>query len=399
MNPASGSPLARDPDFLRLWLVGLMISLVRWLEMLAVSLFVYDRTGSPLLVSMMVMLRVLPMGLFGAFLGALAERLELFRALIGILCVSVATSAVLAVLTSAGLLEVWHLALSSFVSGVAWAADSPVRRMLIGQVAGPSRMARAMSADVGSNNASRMVGPGLSGVLFALLGVQGAFLAGIGFYLVALVAAVTLRARSGVAAAPETGVAARIAVGLAAVRADPRLTGTMVVTIIFNVFGWPFTSLVPVIAQDHLGLGPSAIGLLSSMDGIGALVGVFVIAAWVRPADYRRCFMSGVVVYLVMLTVFVLVPHPALAGAALVVTGAGQAGFSIMQATLIYLSSPPGLRSRVLGLQSVCIGLGPIGFVNVGLMANMFGAQTAGVVTGIEGLLALFLTRKLWSRI
>jgi predicted MFS family arabinose efflux permease len=231
------------------------------------------------------------------------------------------------------------------------------------------------------------------------MGVEGAFLAGIGFHLVGLVAGLTLRARSGVAATAAEGVLPRIAQGFAAVRADPRLTGTMIVTIIFNVFGWPFTSLVPVIARDHLGMGPGAIGVLSSMDGVGALVGVVAIAAWVRPQVYRHCFLGGVTLYLVMLTGFAVAPLPVLAGAALLLTGAGQAGFSIMQATLVYLAAAPEMRSRVLGLQSVCIGLGPIGFVHVGLLAEAFGAQAAGVITGLEGLLALVLTRRWWRRI
>lgn len=398
MTPAQ-PPLNRDADFLRLWTVGLTVSLVRWLEMLAISLFAYEQTGSAFLVAMLAMLRILPMGLFGAILGAVIERFELHRALLGIAVLNLTVSVVLALLARAGMLEVWHLALASFASGLAWAADSPVRRMLIGQVATPARMARAMSADVGSNNVSRVAGPALSGLLVAWVGVEGAFFAGIGFHLVGLVAGLTMRARSGIAATAGEGVLTRIAQGLAAVRADPRLLGTMIVTIIFNVFGWPFTSLVPVIARDHLGMGPGAIGVLSAMDGVGALVGVVAIAAWVRPAAYRQCFMGGVTLFLAMLIAFAVAPLPVLAGAALLLAGLGQAGFAIMQATLVYLAAAPEMRSRVLGLQSVCIGLGPIGFVHIGLLADSLGAQAAGVITGLEGLLALALTRRWWRRI
>ena len=72
---------------------------------------------------------------------------------------------------------------------------------------------------------------------------------------------------------------------------------------------------------------------------------------------------------------FALAPHPLAAGAALVLNGLGGSGFSIMQATLVYLASPPELRSRMLGILSVCIGLGPIGFVHIGLLAEAIGAQ------------------------
>ena len=76
-EPGGGiARLFAEPDFLRLWCVGLVVFTVRWLETLAVALFVYRATGSAFLVAMMTMLRLLPMGLFGAFLGAWAERVE-----------------------------------------------------------------------------------------------------------------------------------------------------------------------------------------------------------------------------------------------------------------------------------------------------------------------------------
>lgn len=396
---AAPARLFAEPDFRRLWGVGLVVFLVRWLEMLAVSLFVYQATGSAFLVTMMGMLRILPLGLFGAVMGAMAERVEARTALIGIVVASLLTSVVLAALAYGGVLAVWHLAVASFINGVGWAADNPVRRMMIGQVVGPARMGQAMSADVGSNNASRMLGPVLSGVIFALVGIEGTFVASVLLYLVALYAALTLRYRSGVQPANGEGVLARIGEGLAAVRRDQRLAGTLIVTIIFNIFGWPFTSLIPVVGQDHLGLGPQGIGLLASMDGVGAFAGALAMAAWVRPSIYARCYLGGVTLYFVTVVAFALAPHPVLAGVALLFTGLGQAGFSIMQATLVYLLAPVELRSRVLGLLSVCIGLGPIGFVHIGLLADVLGAQWACVISGAEGLLALALTRRFWRHV
>lgn len=55
-------------------------------------------------------------------------------------------------------------------------------------------------------------------------------------------------------------------------------------TIIFNVFGWPFTSMIPVIGTDYLNLGPKGVDLLPSCDGVGGLVGALLIAGLARPA-------------------------------------------------------------------------------------------------------------------
>ncbi|MCB4821495.1 MFS transporter [Roseicella aerolata] len=386
-------------DFRRLWGIGLVVFLVRWLEMLAVSLFVWQATGSAFLVAMMGMLRILPMGLFGAPLGVLAERIEARSALILIVLASLLTSLVLALLAHLGALAVWHLALASFINGIGWAADNPVRRMMIGQVVGPERMGQAMSFDVGSNNASRMMGPTVSGLLFAALGIKGTFLVAVALYLLALLAAVTLRTRSGRMAPTGESVLARMGEGLAAVRRSPRLRGTLLVTVLFNIFGWPFTSLVPVVAQDRFGLGPEATGLLASMDGVGAFAGALLMAGLARPAWYARLYVGGLVLYLMMVSGFALAPGAWAAGAALLLVGFGQAGFSIMQATLVYLLAPPEVRMRVLGLLSVCIGIGPVGFLMLGVAADALGAAAACALTGIAGLLALALTWPLWRAI
>ena len=83
--PARMSLLFANADFWRLWYAGLIVFVVRWLETLAVAVFVYRATGSPFLVAMMTMLRLLPMGLFGAVLGAVAERIERRTAQLGVI--------------------------------------------------------------------------------------------------------------------------------------------------------------------------------------------------------------------------------------------------------------------------------------------------------------------------
>ncbi len=194
-------------------------------------------------------------------------------------------------------------------------------------------------------------------------------------------------------------VLARVAEGLRPAVSDRRLTGTLVVTMIYNVFAWPFTSMIPVIGQNQLGLGAEGIGILTSMDGIGAFCGALLLTLFLRPAWYARAYLGGVVTYMVMLVVFALVPWPRIAGSALLLTGFGGAGFSTMQATLVYLTAPPEMRSRILGVLSMCIGVGPIGFIALGLLADAIGAQWATTASGLAGLLCMILTRPLWRHV
>jgi MFS family permease len=396
---ASRWGLLGNPDFRRLWVVGLVVFAVRWLEMIVIGVFVYQQTGSAFIVALMTLLRTLPMALFGAVIGAVAERLERRRALIGVVLVMLTTALCLAALAWAGALAVWHLAVASFVNGVAWAADNPVRRVMIGEVVGSDRMGSAMSVDVGANNASRMLGPIIGGLLLAGSGIAGALTVSVLCYAVALAAAVRVSYKNSPTTGAVGSVLARMLEGFVLVRRDPRLAAILIVTVIYNVFGWPFTSMIPVIGQDNLQLGASGIGVLASMDGVGAFCGAIAIAVYAKPAHYPLLYVGGVATYLVLQIVFALVPDVALAGAVLLFTGVSNAAFSVMQATLIYLAAPAEMRSRMYGVLSVCIGTSPIGFLGLGMLADAVGAPLATAVSGALGLLALAATARWWWRL
>jgi MFS family permease len=389
-----GSPA----DFWRLWYVGLVASTVRWLEMVAVGVVVYERTRSAFVVAAITMLRLLPMGLFGAFLGAAVERLDRRRALAAVIGLLGLTSGTLAVVASLGALEVWQLALLSVVNGCGWATDNPLRRVMMGEVVGRERMGWAMSLDVGGNNASRALGPAMGGILLGSVGIEGAFVLSVALYGTALAA--TLLVRTRVASAHGgAAVLARMRQGLAIVRTDRRLVGALLITVIFNLFGWPFTSMIPVIGRDSLALDPQGVGLLASVEGLGALVGVVGLALWLKPAWYASGYVGGLALYLAAVIAFALAPSPIIAGIALLLTGLSGAAYAALQATIVYLAAPTDMRSCILGVLSVCIGTGPVGFVWLGWLADRTGAGAATAITAALGLLALVATRPLWRTI
>ena len=364
------------PDFRRLWLVGLAVSVARWLEMLVIGVVVWSATHSAFLVAAMTLLRLAPMGLLGAPLGVLADRIERRAALIAVLVVQASGMAALAAVAAAGDLAVWHIALACLASGLGWAADNPVRRMMIGDSLGAARMGVGMSLDVVGNNASRVAGPALGGTLLAALGPEAAFGAAFLLYLAAIAIATRLSRRPRTMA-PRTGpVLAEVRESFHLAAALPRLRAVLIVTVVFNLFAWPFTAMVPVIAAEHLRLGPEATGWLASLDGVGALAGAALVGLLTRPAHYPYLLVAGAALYLAMV-----------------------AGFSATQATLVYQVTPPELRSRALGVLSVAVGSGLIGFLHLGLLAGVTGPRIATMMIGLEGLLALALTWRWWRAV
>jgi MFS family permease len=392
------APLAvhHDPEFRRLWTAGLLGSLVRWLEILVFGVFTYQQTQSAFWVASMTMLRMLPLALFGVLLGAVSMRTSRRRGLLVGNAVLLVTSLVLCTVAAYGALAVWHLALASFIGGLAWAADTPMRRGLMGDVVGAARMGQAMALDAVATNGSRLAGPGLGGVLLAHGGMALVFLFCALLYVPVLAALARLPEHHTARAALQPLPTSRLLDGFRAARDSPALAATLWVTVVFNLFCWPVLSMVPVIGAERLQLSTQSIGLLASMDGIGALLGALGLALLARRWRYGSVYVGGLLLFLAALPVFALSAHPLLTGAALVLMGLGQAGFAVMQSTLVFIAAPPSRRMGAMGLLTMCVGMAPVGFLLVGWLAERLGAPTAAVTCSLSGFVVMALSVRWW---
>ena len=85
-----------------------------------------------------------------------------------------------------------------------------------------------------------------------------------------------------------------------------------------------------------------------------------------------------------------------MAAAALLAVGVGQSAFSIMQATIVFLAAPAERRMQAMGLLTMCIGVGPVGFLMLGWLAEQVGASSAALISGLTGLALLAATWPRW---
>src|SRR5882757_10002028 len=383
--------LLRLPDFLRLWLVGAFANAMRWLELLASGLFAYEVTGSALAVTFVVAVRQLPQLVFGAFLGAVSEavinKLIVMLALVGPAFVST----VLASLATTGRLALWHVALGNLISGTMWATEMSTRRRMVGEVAGPHRVVPAIALDSATNAATRMIGPLLGGMAFQWLGMKGAYT------ITALVQFLGAFAMAGLVHAQLTRrlnlarIPAELAEGLAFARTRP--------TIVTNMFAFAYSGLVAPLGLSAFHVSPALVGLLAAGEPLGALLGGALLAAGLLRLDRRLAFAGGAALFMVALIVMALSPWYWLAFAVLVMGGFGTAGFSNMQSTLMLTETPTEMRSRLMGIVTVCIGTGPLGILAAGALAGEFGPRGAVLVMAAAGLgltavLAAALRRK-----
>jgi len=387
-----------DPHFLSFWFVGGVTGVIRWFQLLALGVYTFETTNSPLLVSIVPLLWMLPLSLCGPLVGAIADRTNRQIMLAGSLVMISLVSGVMAGLAWVGSLEFYHIAAASLLSGIFWATDMPVRRRLLGDLS-QDALSTAMSLDAATGNATRMLGPLLGGVTLQFVGVFGVFLfSGIG-YAICLVMVVLARAPGRVSSVGSFALFSDLFAGVRYVVGDSSLRRILVITIAFNVFGFPFTSMIPVLGRDHLALDPFMVGVMSSLEGFGAFAGALLVAWVARPTNYFQIYLWGTVTYICLvfylsiLSYVVGGPYHSLIVASLTLTTIGIAGacFAAMQSTLTYLGASPEYRSRVLGVLTLCIGSGPIGFFNVGWMADIWGAPTALLIMSLEGLFVLLV--------
>ena len=365
---------------------------MRWLELLAIGIFVFEVTGSALLVAVMTIARQLPLALFGTFIGPVAERTNRKHLLIVGFSLMTLSTGCMGVLASLGVIEIWHIAICVFINGSCWALDYPVRRTLIGEFAGAERLGTGISLDSATNNITRMIGPLAGGIVYGLVGLKGAFIvSGVAHFFCVLIA-VTLVLDHSKTKAAFVPYLEMLKQGLNIVRGSRELIGIYLITIILNVFGFPYASMVPVLGRARYQVEPALIGLLSAAEGAGAFAGALFIAFVARPAWFKRLYLYGAILFVFLVFCLSFATQYWMAMSILLLAGLGMAGFGAMQSTLVLLLAPPEARSRLMGLLSVCIGCAPIGLFNLGLLADWFGAPTALTVVSSVGLILLAAT-------
>lgn len=398
---ARPNPLALmgERTFLALWLTGAIVAVVRWLEVLAIGVFVFDLTGSPLVVSFLLLIRMVPMSVVGFWVALLAEKVGSRRLLLAMLGAMIPVSTTLAALVDLGAVEIWHLSVGAVLGGCLQAADMPVRRLMLGEVAGLARVGAAMALDSSTNHITRLLGPVLGGVLLATVGLQGAFVASAALYAVGVGLLWTLRIGGPSRVASGAPFRRNLIEGVRLVRENRMLAGFLWVTVIYNICGFPFLSMVPVIGKDVLGMGPAAVGLLAGAEGAGAFLGAMFVAVFARTPWFLRIYLYGTTLALVMILTFGLSGTALLSSLAMPVVGLGAAGFGSMQSAVIFASAPPHLRGRLMGVLVVCIGVSPLGYLQLGLLAGWFGASAAVAIVAVEGLAALAFVVRRWPEL
>lgn len=383
------APLARV-DFVRLLLADGLWWQSMWMESLVTGWIALELTDSAWWVSVIAFCRSIPVPFFG-FLGPLLverfQRRRVIQFLQGVNFVGVAT---LAILYEYDALQYWHLAVVGLSNGAAWALDWPTRRALVPDLVGRDRVVDGMVLENVLQSLTRLSGPLVAGVAMSKLGAGGALWVLCGISAMGFLVLLGLQTDSR-SPDPTPGLRAawlRLQQGLAYVRGHAAILGTLLITVIMNAWAFPFQALLPVFARDVLGQGPLGLGLLGAANGAGALLGLILVNLGRGRFSNPAIFSASSFLSCVGLVAFSLSEAMHLSLLALVLAGIGQAGFSIMQSSIILVEATDQMRSRAMGALVLAIGIGPVGRVQAGAMAAAWSAPLAVSFMALSGAVA-----------
>ena len=387
--PSNGTFRAfANRNYTRLWMANCQIYTCRWMQMTLLTWLILELTDSPWKVALVGFFYVGPTLLLGLAGGVLADEMDRRRLLIMSNAVSVVASLWLTVLLLTGEVQVWQAYLTAAINGASWAISFASRRALIFDFLGSSGVTNAMALDTVGMNISRMIGPGLSGVLITLTGVAGGYVVVTVSYALGIILLWILHIGEPFQREiKQRNVFRNLLEGFRYIRETPSIMAIVWITVVMNFFLFSYPLMVPVMARDVLHVGPTLMGFMQAAEGVGAMFGAYLLAASVRIKYHGRYFLYGSLFALTALCLFSLSRWYIFSCTILLSLGLGSSAFATMQSTIVMLEAKADMRGRALGVVSLAIGAGPLGALLLGAIADTVGPMFALRTNALLGIL------------
>jgi MFS family permease len=356
-----------------------------WMQQVAVAWMVYQLTNSAFWLGLVSFAGQIPALFLSPLAGAMIDRVNRHRLVLLTQTVAMVLAFLLAGLTFAGCLSVWHLVVLSLLSGVVDAFDIPARQFLMTEMVGQGNdLANAIALNSSIFNGARLVGPAVAGLLLAWTSAGVCFLANGISYLAVLAALLAMR----LPAVRPSGTPGKLlggiregfvyAWGFEPIRAVLLLAGVV------GMAAMASTTLLPIVATALPHGGASTLGLLTAATGAGALVGTFVLAVRKSVVGLGKWIAASPALFGLGLAGFSLAGSAWVA--ALLLGVAGFALLLVMAAsnTLLQTIVEENKRGRVMSLFTMAVnGLAPLGGLLAGLLANRAGAAFTLQIAGM----------------
>lgn len=388
----------RIRDFRLFLLARLLMTSAILVQSVAVGWLVYQVTHDPLSLGLIGLAEAIPAIGVALYAGHVADRAN--RRRIILICLS------LLALASGGLLlwvqapvwlgQTWDyrlIYLLIMMTGLARGFLSPALFGLQSQIVPRELYRNGATWSSSTFHTASVLGPALGGLLFGFLGAGVTFAVDVLLLGAAITCIGLVPKRPKPQANPHLSVYDSIVEGLRFVFRNQIFVGALALDL-FAVFFGGAVALLPMFADQVLGVGPQGLGLMRAAPALGAVLMALVIAHW----PIRRCMGSwmlwAVAAYGICIITFALSTHLYLSVALLALSGAVDNISVVIRSTILQTLTPDSMRGRVSAVNSIFIGSSnEIGEFESGVMARLMGLVPSVVFGGCMTLLVVCLTK------
>ena len=383
----------KSRDYL-VYIAGSTVSLHGlWIYRVALGWFAWQLSASELWVGVVAFTQFAPAVLFGPIFGVFADRFDRRTVSIALNSLSVVNMLALGTLTSLGHIDIGLLALLSLIQGTLDGAHTPVRMSIVPNLVRDDQLHSAIALISVSFNLSRFIGPALAGIVIALSGVGAAFAINGVSYLAMVVAMLVIRSNlSRDAAKDRKHPWLELLEGLRYVRSHEAIRSLLVLAALGSVFGRGALEMLPVFADTVFNGGASALAVLTSAVGGGAIVTGIALS---RGAHWLsiKVVKAGLVAAGLLIVLLSVVDRFEPAVAIVALLGVTLSLCGIGSQILLQTRVDDQVRGRVSSFWgTIVFGGTSLGSLATGAAASTWGLQNAVIATGAILALATLLS-------
>lgn len=350
-----------------------------WMYQVAIGWLALDLIDSALFVGLAGFAGGIPMLLLSIPAGIVIDRYNrrdvLLMAQAGVAIVST----IFAIMVATGTIAPWSLLVLVIVNGAVMSFIFPVRTAMVPSLVERHHLANAVALMSATQNATRVVGPSLAGILIAATGISGTFVLAAVLQGSALLGIWRL---PGVRPEPKPAVEgesrfAQLMVGFKVVAESPVLLSLCILALAPTVLVMPYLTLMPVFARDVFDMGATGLGILLAAAGLGTVMGALSVARSSQIMTMRGGQVMTAVGFAISVAAFALSPSVWLAVPLLLISGWMSAAFLAINQTLVQLNVDDEVRGRVMSVSLLTWGVMPFGQLALGAAADALGAPAA----------------------
>lgn len=334
------------------------------------------------------LVRILPILIFGLLGGMLADTRDRRWLMVIARATAAVFAAVLAIITFTGRDSVLAIYLLTAAGAAAMAFDNPARQSLVPNLVPREHLPNAVSLNTLTWHIGTIAGASLAGVLIGFFNIGLVYAFNVIGFIVVIIAILGLHYRPSERVAGRSGVSWQALVeGLRFTYGSRIIWGTMLLDF-FATFFSSARTMLPIVANDILHVGPQGFGLLRAAEPIGALLAGAYLS--LLPTIRRQGFvlLASVVIYGLATALFGVSTIFALSFVLFALIGAADTISTVIRGTLRQLLTPDNLRGRMTSVNMLFFMGGPqLGELEAGLVAGVFGAPFAIVSGGVATVL------------